>query len=77
MDDALDPYPSAQLRHVPGVSNDIADTPSRQHAPVPKAFPMVLASVRRSIVPARGTQFYHRLQPRLARARLRPYSSAS
>eukprot|EP00969_Alexandrium_andersonii_P068038 3001169-Alexandrium_andersonii.AAC.1 len=54
LDGALDPYPLAQLRHIPGVSSHIADALSRQHAPVPKAFPMVLASVRRSIVPARG-----------------------
>eukprot|EP00969_Alexandrium_andersonii_P372461 15481767-Alexandrium_andersonii.AAC.1 len=76
LDDALDPYPLAQLRHIPGVSNDIADALSRQYAPVPKAFPRVLASVRRSIAPARGAQFYHCPQPRIAGARLRPYSSS-
>eukprot|EP00969_Alexandrium_andersonii_P259638 11480104-Alexandrium_andersonii.AAC.1 len=40
LDDALDPYPLAQLRHIPGVSTDIADALSRQHAAVPEAFPL-------------------------------------
>eukprot|EP00969_Alexandrium_andersonii_P188311 8321397-Alexandrium_andersonii.AAC.1 len=38
---------------------------------------MILASVQRSSVPARCAQFYHRLQPRLAKARLRPYASST
>eukprot|EP00969_Alexandrium_andersonii_P273637 12094359-Alexandrium_andersonii.AAC.1 len=51
---ALDPYPLAQLRHIPGVSNGIAYALSRHFALVPKAFPVVLASVRRPIVLACG-----------------------
>eukprot|EP00969_Alexandrium_andersonii_P336904 14891442-Alexandrium_andersonii.AAC.1 len=46
----------------------------RQFAPEAKAFPMVLASVQRTLVPARNTDYYHRLQQRLAKARLLPLS---
>eukprot|EP00969_Alexandrium_andersonii_P164609 7276096-Alexandrium_andersonii.AAC.1 len=77
LDDALIPYPLAQLRHIPGISNDIADALSRQHAPVPKQFPMILASVRRSIVPLRNSDYYHHLQPRRIRALLHQYSGGA
>eukprot|EP00969_Alexandrium_andersonii_P349564 15431326-Alexandrium_andersonii.AAC.1 len=54
LDDALDPYPLAQLRHIPGVSNDVADEMSRQFAPEAKSFPTVLASAQGTFVPARN-----------------------
>eukprot|EP00969_Alexandrium_andersonii_P046598 2044307-Alexandrium_andersonii.AAC.1 len=38
---------------------------------------MVLAPVQRSIVPARDVKYYHRLQPRIAKARLHPYASST
>eukprot|EP00969_Alexandrium_andersonii_P068302 3012680-Alexandrium_andersonii.AAC.1 len=68
MDDALDPYPLAQLRHIPGVSNEVADALSRQFAPEANAFPMVLVSVQRSIAPAREVKYCQCLQPRIAKA---------
>eukprot|EP00969_Alexandrium_andersonii_P032905 1437061-Alexandrium_andersonii.AAC.1 len=40
LDDALGPYPLAQLRHILGVSNDVADASPRQFAPDAKAFPV-------------------------------------
>eukprot|EP00969_Alexandrium_andersonii_P364517 15464305-Alexandrium_andersonii.AAC.1 len=55
----------------------IRDRLSRQHAPVPNQFPMILASVRRSIVPLRNADCYHHAQPRRIRALLRPYSGGS
>eukprot|EP00969_Alexandrium_andersonii_P011394 495525-Alexandrium_andersonii.AAC.2 len=75
LDDALRPYPLAQLRRIPGVSNDIADALPGQFALAPKQFPMVLASVRRSIAPICDEGYYHRPQPKRIRARLHPYSA--
>eukprot|EP00969_Alexandrium_andersonii_P244907 10822423-Alexandrium_andersonii.AAC.1 len=46
LDDAFDPYPLSQLRHIPGVSNDAADALPRQYAPDAKAFPFALASAQ-------------------------------
>eukprot|EP00969_Alexandrium_andersonii_P187978 8306499-Alexandrium_andersonii.AAC.1 len=64
--DALGPYPLSRHRHLPGVSTDVAAAAPRQYAPEAKAFPLELASVQRTLVPARNASYYHRL--RCARA---------
>eukprot|EP00969_Alexandrium_andersonii_P159792 7060810-Alexandrium_andersonii.AAC.1 len=52
LDDAVDMYNATRLRHIPGMSNIIADALPRQRAPEPKTCPTALASVPRALVPA-------------------------
>eukprot|EP00969_Alexandrium_andersonii_P078170 3447439-Alexandrium_andersonii.AAC.1 len=42
-----------------------------------QGIPVALASVQRTLVPARNAEYYHQLQPRLAKARLLPFASDS
>eukprot|EP00969_Alexandrium_andersonii_P148237 6553129-Alexandrium_andersonii.AAC.1 len=58
LDDAVEAQLLSQLRHLPGISNIMAEAMSRQSAPDTKACPEALASVQRTLVPVRDSSFY-------------------
>jgi hypothetical protein len=48
----------AILKHIPGISNEIPDALSRQHAPEPKPFPTSLEGAKRRMAPERTADFW-------------------